>query len=109
MGELTELTESTFDDHLAQADEPVIVDFWAEWCGPCRIVAPALEEISKEEAGKVVVAKVNVDHAPELARRYDVQSIPTMILFEKGEMKHRVVGGMAKAQLLAEFRPYFKN
>ena len=96
------VSDATFDEELAGSTEPLLVDFWAEWCGPCKMVAPVLDEIAREQAGKLRVAKLNVDDNPDVARRYDVMSIPTLILFEDGEPKKRLVGAKGKAQLLQE-------
>ncbi len=101
-GAISNLSETTFDEEIGSATEPVLVDFWAEWCGPCRMVAPILEEIADEQAGALRIAKVNVDEAPELARRFQVMSIPTMILFRDGEPAAQIVGAKGKAQLLEE-------
>ena len=103
--ELT-LTDQTFDEEIKSASEPVLVDFWAEWCGPCKMVAPILEEIATEQAGKIKVGKINIDDNLELARRFDVMSIPTMILFKDGEPQLRIVGAKGKGQLLQELHPY---
>ena len=101
-GAISNLSETTFDEESGSATEPVLVDFWAEWCGPCKMVAPILEEIADEQAGALRIAKVNVDEAPELARRFQVMSIPTMILFRDGEPAAQIVGAKGKAQLLEE-------
>ncbi len=97
-----ELTSDNFDSVLAESDTPVVVDFWAEWCGPCKMVAPILDEIATEQAGRVRIAKLNVDEHSEIAMRYGVMSIPTMIKFTNGEVDKRVMGAKAKMQLMEE-------
>ena len=79
---ISTLTDATFDEEIGAANEAVVVDFWAEWCGPCKMIAPILEEIAAEHAGKVKVAKLNVDDNPDVTRRFDVMSIPTLIVFK---------------------------
>ncbi len=96
------LTTSTFDETIAASETPVVVDFWAEWCGPCKMIAPILSEIAIEQAGKVTVAKLNVDENPDLAMRYHVMSIPTLLVFNDGEVVKRLVGAKGKGQLLQE-------
>ena len=93
------VTDNTFDKDVLGADGPVVVDFWAEWCGPCRMIAPALEEIQKEMDGKVTIAKLNVDENPNIAVRYGVRSIPTLILFKDGEPAAIQVGAAPKNRL----------
>ena len=100
------LTTSTFDESVAAADRPVIVDFWAEWCGPCKMIAPILEEIAGEHSDKVRIAKVNVDENPDLARRFDVMSIPTLIVFKDGTPQKRMIGAKGKGQLLEELTDF---
>ncbi|CAN7173282.1 thioredoxin [Pararhizobium sp. LjRoot235] len=90
---------SNFQDEVLNAAEPVIVDFWAEWCGPCKMIAPSLEEISNELAGKVKVAKVNIDENPEIAAQYGVRSIPTLAMFKAGEVSDIKVGAAPKTAL----------
>jgi thioredoxin 1 len=103
---ISTLTDSTFDEEVKTADAPVIVDFWAEWCGPCKMIAPILEEIAAEQHGKVRVAKLNVDDNPDAARRFDVMSIPTLIVFKDGEPAKRLVGAKGKGQLLQELAEF---
>jgi thioredoxin 1 len=100
------LTDQTFDEEIKSATEPVLVDFWAEWCGPCKMVAPVLDEIGADQAGKLRIGKINIDENLELARRFDVMSIPTMILFKDGEPQLRIIGAKGKGQLLQELHPY---
>ena len=100
------LTDATFDEEIAGSAEPVLVDFWAEWCGPCKMIAPVLEEIASEQAGKVRVAKLNVDEHPEASRRFDVMSIPTLILFKDGQPAKRLVGAKPKGALLQELAEF---
>ena len=103
---VTTLTDATFDEEIAAASEPVIVDFWAEWCGPCRMIAPILGEIAAEQAGKVRIAKLNVDENPSTTRRFDVMSIPTLIVFKDGQPAKRLIGAKGKGQLLQELQEF---
>jgi thioredoxin 1 len=100
------LTSATFDETIQSAPGAVVVDFWAEWCGPCKMIAPILEEIASEHEGDVTIAKLNVDDHPDLARRYDVMSIPTLLVFADGQVKRRLVGAKGKAQLLEELSEF---
>jgi thioredoxin 1 len=100
------LSDSTFDESVGGSDTPVLVDFWAEWCGPCKMIAPVLEDIAKEHTGRLQIAKLNVDDNPNIARRYDVMSIPTLLVFADGEVKKRLVGAKGKAQLLEELAEF---
>jgi thioredoxin 1 len=106
MGAAIELTDTTFDEEIKGSDEPVLVDFWAEWCGPCKMIAPVLEEIANEHAGKLRVAKLNVDENLDISRRFEVMSIPTLILFKDGEAQLRIIGAKGKGQLLQELHPF---
>jgi thioredoxin 1 len=107
MGQNTKtVTEATFADDVLQADGPVLVDFWAEWCGPCKMVAPVLDEIAGEYAGKITVAKVNIDENPGIARDYQILSIPTMSVFDKGQIVKSIVGARPKAAILRELTDY---
>ena len=97
------LTTATFDETVNGSSKPVIIDFWAEWCGPCKQIAPILSEIAVEQADHLVVAKLNVDENPDVAMRFNVMSIPTMLVFDGGELKKRIVGAKGKGSLLQEF------
>ncbi len=100
------LSDATFDEEIGSATEPVIVDFWAEWCGPCKKIGPILEQLAEDHAGKVRVAKLNVDENPETGRRFQVMSIPTLVVFQDGQPKARVVGAKSKSDLEAELAEF---
>ncbi|HWM01553.1 MAG TPA: thioredoxin [Actinophytocola sp.] len=105
-GNTVTVTDSSFAEDVLNSDKPVLVDFWATWCGPCRMVAPVLEEIAGEHADKITIAKLDVDANPTIARDYQVLSIPTLILFKGGEPVKQIVGAKPKAALLADLSDY---
>jgi thioredoxin 1 len=100
------VTDSSFAGDVLNSDKLVLVDFWAEWCGPCRMVAPVLEEIGSDHSETLTIAKLNVDENPATARDFNVQGIPTLILFKGGEPVKQIVGAKPKAALLADLRDY---
>jgi thioredoxin 1 len=100
------LDDANFDESVGAAETTLVIDFWAEWCGPCKMIAPVLEDIAKEHAGRVQIAKLNVDDNPNVARRYDVMSIPTLLVFAEGTVRKRLVGAKGKAQLLEELSEF---
>jgi len=107
MGQNTKtVTDATFADEVLQADGPVLVDFWAEWCGPCKMVSPVLDEIAGEYPDKITVAKVNIDENPGIARDYQIMSIPTMSVFQKGQVVKSIGGARPKAAILKELSDY---
>ena len=97
--ETLKVTDSTFEQEVLNANEPVLVDFWADWCGPCHTISPVIEELGGEYQGRLRVAKVNVDENPEAPARFGIRSIPTLMLFKDGELKEKVVGVQSKSQL----------
>lgn len=101
-----DVTTDTFDSVVLGSDKPVLVDFWAEWCGPCRMISPVLEELSNEYGDKITVAKVNVDFEPDLAMRYNVTGIPLVGLFQGGQLVKQLVGARPKASYLDELAEY---
>jgi thioredoxin 1 len=105
MADLTNVSDDTFQAEVLENEQPVLVDFWAPWCGPCRVVAPVLEEIAAEQAGKLRVVKLNVDDNQRTAAQFGVMSIPTMILFKNGAPAKTIVGAYPKKRLEAELEP----
>ena len=94
------LTEANFETEVTKSNQPVLVDFWAEWCGPCKMIAPILDEIAKEKAGAVKVAKVNVDDNQSLSARFNIRAIPSLLLFKNGQVRDQVTGMTSKKNLL---------
>ena len=102
MKNIIELNETNFAAEVLESNQPVLVDFWAEWCGPCKMLAPALDEIATEQAGRAKVAKVNVDDNPTLAARFGIQSIPTLLYFAGGELRDKTVGVVGKRTIVSK-------
>ena len=102
---ITDLDMDSFDEAISSSDTPILVDFWAEWCGPCKMIAPILEEIASEHEG-IKIAKVNVDESPDLARRYEIMSIPALIVFENGAPAKKLIGAKPKGALLEEISEF---
>ena len=94
-----EFSEQNFDEKVLTSDQPVLVEFWAEWCGPCHVIAPTIEEVAAEYKDKVIVGKLNIDHDPGIAARYGIRSIPSILLFKDGQVSDQIVGAVPKAQI----------
>jgi thioredoxin 1 len=102
----TNVNDKNFKQEVLESNLPVLVDFWAEWCGPCRMVAPVVEQISKEYKGKLKVCKLNVDDSPKTASSYDIMSIPTLAIFKNGKVVDKIVGALPKAELETAIKPH---
>lgn len=100
-----EVNDNNFDEVVVKSDKPVIVDFWAEWCGPCRMVAPIMEAISEEYSGRVVVVKCDVDSSPAVASKYNIRNIPTVLFFKNGKIADKQVGAVPKSNFLIKLNP----
>ncbi|MDY0039478.1 MAG: thioredoxin [Desulforhabdus sp.] len=100
-GNIVEISDGTFEQEVLQSNIPVLVDFWAPWCGPCRAIAPVIEELTAEYAGKVKMAKCNVDDNPKTPSRYGIRAIPTLIIFKSGNVSEQITGAVAKSQIAA--------
>lgn len=108
-GRLPQLSDNELEDRILQSEAPLLVDFWAEWCGPCRALTPVLEELGDDYADRVTIAKVNVDENPEASARYGVRSIPTLVLFQNGEEKERLVGAHPRATIARLLDQYARD
>lgn len=106
MGEVIHLTDANFDKEVEQSSLPTLTDFWAAWCGPCKMIAPIVEQLAQEYDGKMKVTKLDVDQNPTLATRFGVMSIPTLILFKNGQPVERIVGYMPKEKLVERLKPH---
>jgi thioredoxin 1 len=106
---ISPVTDSSFDQDVLKSNVPVLVDFWAEWCGPCRMIAPVLEQIAAESAGKLKVVKLNVDENPQTPPKFSIRGIPTLILFKNGQVAATQVGAVHKAQLAAFVQPHLAS
>lgn len=100
------VTDSSWNSLVLSSESPVLVDFWAPWCGPCRMIAPVIDELAKEYAGKIVCCKLNTDDCPNIATQYGIRSIPTVLLFNRGEKKESVIGAVPKSTLTATIEKY---
>jgi len=103
---VTPVTDSTFDSEVLMSDKPVVVDFWAEWCGPCRMVSPILEELSDEHGDKISFVKLNVDENPQIAANYRITSIPTLNVYSGGQVVKQIIGAKPKSAIMGDLREY---
>jgi len=106
MSNTIEFTDGNFTDEVEKSDKPVLVDFWAEWCGPCRMVGPVVDELAGEYEGKAKIGKVNVDNNPEVSVKYGIRSIPALLIFKNGEVVEQIVGAVPKSQIKKQLDPH---
>jgi thioredoxin 1 len=104
----TTLTDATFDEHVLSATKPILIDFWAEWCGPCKTVAPIVDELGKDWSDHLSVASVDIDANPEIAMRFSVMSVPTLMLIDQGDVVYRTIGARPKQRLVADLEPHLR-
>lgn len=109
MGKALTFTDDSFEEDVLNSDKPVLVDFWAEWCGPCRMVGPVVEELAGEYEGKAKIGKVDVDSNPEISTKYGIRSIPSLLIFKNGEVVDQIVGAVPKAQLKKQLDAQMSN
>ncbi len=109
MGKAKTFTDESFEQDVVKSDKPVLVDFWAEWCGPCRMVGPIVEELAEEYEGKAKIGKVDVDNNPEVSSKYGIRSIPSLLIFKNGEVVDQIVGAVPKAQLKKQLEAQVSN
>lgn len=109
MSKALKFTDDSFEEEVLKSDKPVLVDFWAEWCGPCRMVGPVVEELAGEYEGKAKVGKVDVDNNPEISTKYGIRSIPSLLIFKNGEVVDQIVGAVPKSQLKKQLEAQLTN
>jgi thioredoxin 1 len=109
MGKALTFTDDSFEEDVLNSDKPVLVDFWAEWCGPCRMVGPVVDELAGEYEGKAKIGKVDVDNNPEISTKYGIRSIPSLLIFKNGEVVDQIVGAVPKAQLKKQLEAQMSN
>jgi len=103
---ISQLTDSNFEDEVISSEKPVLVDFWAVWCGPCKMIAPELKKLSEEKSGELKIGRLNVDDNRDIAIKYDISSIPTLLLFKNGEVVKKLIGAMSKDKILTEISQF---